>query len=215
VVRASRLACVEAGGTPNAPSLPYASKERARLAALARSNGLVDASPSPATYSAIEALLKEGETGIFHVIAHGEFSAAQPDESSLRLADGRLFRAEDLHGPLKTAICKARPLVFLNACRIGQQGWSMTGLGGWARRWVDICGCGAFLGPLWAVRDRLAYEFARVFYDALERGETLGTATQTARLHVRELAPTQLGGLAYSAYSHPNGRVILGRSGGE
>lgn len=209
VVRAGQLACIEAGSAPKAPPLPHAAAERARLAALASAHGLEDASPAQATYAAVESLLKEARTGIFHVVAHGEFSPAQPNESSLRLIDGRSFRAEDLHGPLKTAVLRSRPLVFLNACRVGQQGWSLTGLGGWARRWVEICGCGAFLGPLWAVSDQLAYEFAKTFYDELERGETFGAATQAARQRVRELAPARPTWLAYSVYGHPNGRVVF------
>jgi len=209
VVRACRITCIEAGRAPGVKPLPHAAEERARLAALAQSHGLEDASPSPATLPAIVSLLEEGKTGIFHVVAHGDFSPEQPNESSLRLVDGRPFRAGDLQGPVKTGIRKARPLVFLNACRVGRQGWSLTGLGGWARRWVEHCGCGAFLGPLWSVNDRLAYEFAKTFYDALERGETFGAATQAARLHVRQLAPGRPTWLAYSVYGHPNGRVAF------
>ena len=208
-IQPSRLACVEAGKAPNVHPLPYAAQERARLADLARAHGIEDASPSPATFETIETLLAEGRVGIFHVVAHGDFSSEHPDESSLLLEDGRSFRAEDLQGPIKTGIRKSRPLVFLNACRVGQQGWALAGLGGWARRWVERCGCGGFVAPLWSVKDRLACEFARTFYDALEKGETFGAAAQAARLHVRETAPALPTWLAYSVYGHPNGRVVL------
>jgi len=209
VVRAGQLVCIEAGKSPGLAPLRNAAEERATLATLARTHGLEDKSPKEATFPAIEALLEQGTMGISHVVAHGDFTPAQPNESSLRLEDGRSFRAEDLQGRVKTGVRKARPLVFLNACRVGSQGWALTGLGGWARRWVEHCGCGAFLGPLWSVSDRLAFEFAKTFYGALERGETFGAAAQEARRHVAKLAPARPTWLAYSVYGHPNGRLIL------
>jgi hypothetical protein len=213
-IRISRLVCVEAGQAPGVNSLPFAAQERARLGELARTHGIEDASPSPATFEAIEALLTDGRVGIFHAVSHGDFSSEHPDESSLLLEDGRSFRAEDLQGPIKTGIRKSRPLVFLNACRVGQQGWALAGLGGWARRWVERCGCGAFVAPLWSVKDRLACEFARTFYETLEKGETFGAAAQEARLRTREMASGLPTWLAYSVYGHPNGRVALSNERG-
>lgn len=86
----------------------------------------------------------------------------------------------------------------------------MTGLGGWAAAWVDRARCGAFVGPLWSVNDWLAFEFARAFYDALREGQTIGQATQGARIHVRDIAPDNPTWLAYSVYAHPNARVVFG-----
>lgn len=208
-VRVSRIVCVEAGKVPGAPPLPHAAAERDRIAALARAHSLEDASPSPATFEAIESLLTEGRMGIFHAVAHGDFSARSPDESSLLLEDGRSLRPGDLQGPIKTGIRNCQPLVFLNACRVGQQSWALAGLGGWARRWVERCGCGAFVAPLWSVDDRLACQFAQVFYDTLERGESFGAAAQAARRSIRETAPWEPTWLAYSVYGHPNGRLVL------
>ncbi len=135
---------------------------------------------------------------------------SSPNESPVVLADGRKLRPEDIHGQRQTHIAQARPLIFMNACRVGQQAWALTRLGGWASAWVDRCRCGVFVGPLWSVNDRLAYEFAQAFYDALRAKQTIGQAALAARRHVRALAPDDPNCLAYSVYAHPNARVKFG-----
>lgn len=213
-IRVSRLVCVEAGQASGETPLPYAGSERQYLADMAVSHGLEDSSPNPATGAAVEALLDRGGVHLWHFAAHGNVDLAHPNESVIRLADGRGLRAEDIHGPRQTHIAQDRPLVFLNACRVGQQGWSLTRLGGWAAAWVDRCRCGAFIGPLWKVNDWLAYEFARAFYDALRKNQTIAQAAQVARNRVRELAPADPTWLAYSVYAHPNARVVFSAKGG-
>jgi hypothetical protein len=111
---------------------------------------------------------------------------------------------------VQTAIKSDRPLVFLNACRVARQGWSLSGLGGWAEAWVRVCGCGAFIGPQWVVKDSLAYELARVFYRKIEDGETFGQAVTAAREAVWTKDPGRPTWLAYVAYGHPNARLFLG-----
>ena len=199
-IRIRKLAWLGSGG------LPHAGEEEKLVRALATSE-VEDASPAGSTVAALEALLEEGGTGLLHFTGHGDHESAQPNESSLVLAD-RPFRPEDLHGGLATQIGRDRPLVFLNACRVAQQDWWLTGLGGWAERWVRACGCGAFVAPLWAVNDRLAFEFARAFYGALERGETLGRAGLAARREVRERSPGQPTWLAYVMYGRVGGRIV-------
>ena len=81
-----------------------------------------------------------GGKQLVHFVAHGDFKSAQPNESSILLSDGRYLRAQDLHGPIQSRLMRDRPLVFLNSCRVGSQNWSLTGLGGWAERWVRRCG---------------------------------------------------------------------------
>ena len=102
--------------------------------------------------------------------------------------------------------------MFLNACRVGSGGLSITGLGGWASVLVGDCGVGAVIAPLWSVNDALACEFARVFYEQLrtQPGCTIGQALRQARRRVRDAAPHNPTWLAYSLYAHPNARVRLG-----
>ncbi len=120
--------------------------------------------------------------GLLHFAGHGDYAADQPDESRIDLGDCP-FRPMHLTDPqLRARLGQDRPLVFLNACRAAQQGWSLTDLGGWADAWVRDCGCGAFIAPQWKVSDRLAHTFADAFHTALEEGQTFGQATRTARL---------------------------------
>ena len=49
---------------------------------------------------------------------------------------------------------------------VGQQGWALTGLGGWANRLI-CAGAGLFSAPLWSVTDANALIFAKTFYAAL------------------------------------------------
>jgi CHAT domain-containing protein/AAA ATPase-like protein len=207
-LRARRLACIL-----TATSLPKAGEEKAFLAELAQARpGVEDASPVLSSASAAEAFLEAGGVDLLHFAGHGTFDAAQPNESALPFPDGSVLRPTDLQGPLAARIAQDRPLVFLNACSVGQQSWSLTRLGGWVDRWVRICGCGAFVAPLWPVRDSLALEFARTFYNALASGETFGQASRSARLHVRKLAPGNPSWLAYSIYADVHGRLALGDS---
>ncbi len=209
-IRVQQLACIEAGEPPQVTALPHAAAERELLAALARSHpGVTDASPEQATYAEVMKLLKNGRLGLLHVAGHGDFDAEQADDAGILLVDNRSIRPRDLHGRIATQVKRDRPLVFLNACRGAQLGWSWTGLGGWAERWVAVCGCGAFVGPLWAVSDDLAYEFARAFYRALERGETFGQAALTARQQVRAASADGPTWLAFTVYAHPNGWLLL------
>lgn len=200
------LACLAPGR-----GLPQGRAERDFVIGLSRSQmGLQDASPASLTLQELTALLEKDGIGLLHFIGHGTFDAALPNEAAFPLADGSVFRPSDLHGPVQTQIAKNRPLVFLNACSSGRQAWSWTSLGGWADRWVRTCGCGAFLGPQWNVRDSVAFAFARAFYESLTRGETLGKAAKAARQAAREVAPGNPSWLAYAVYGHPNARVIFG-----
>lgn len=207
--RVGRLACFEAASTAGSQELPDAAKEGALLAKVAaKATGVVDQSPALATFAELKALLESGAVDLLHFAGHGEYDPKDPDDSRFVLAD-RSFRPRDLL-PVESQVREIRPLVFLNACQSARQGRSLTGLGGWASRWVRECGCGAFLGPMWAVRDEVAHRFAEIFYGQLAEGRTIGQAVESARQTIREEHPGSLGWLTYAVYAHPNGHVVLG-----
>lgn len=200
------LACIT-----GAHDLPLASQEKNLLIRLTEErSGLEDVTPSVSSVNALTSLFEEGGLGLVHFAQHGTFDPAMPNEAGLPLADGSVFRPSDLHGPIQTQIAEDRPLIVLNACESGRQAWTWTGLGGWADRWVRVCGCGAFIGPLWRVRDSAAFAFARALYDSLERGKTLGRAAWEARRAAQEATPGDPSWLAYVVYGHPNARVQFG-----
>ena len=144
-----------------------------------------------------------------HVASHAQFNADHPDASPLMLYDADLL-PEDLDRRVIRRWRKAQPLVFFNACEAGRIEYKLTGLGGWADKFIRDVRATAFLGTLWQVNDALAAEFAMVFYDELLAGKTLGVACQRARLHIKELAPANPTWLAYTLYGDPNTVVTWG-----
>jgi AraC-like DNA-binding protein len=207
-IRVRRLACIQ-----TATDLPGADKEKAFFAEFARLQpGVQDVGSAPLSSSEAEAFLEAGGVDLLHFAGHGYFESSRPNESALPFPDGSKLRPTDLQGSLATQLGEDRPLVFLNACSAGQQGSSLTQIGGWADRWVRVCRCGAFIAPLWPVPDSLAFEFAKTFYNALASGQTFGQAGRVARTHVRRLAPANPCWLAYSIYADANGRLALGNT---
>ena len=65
------------------------------------------------------------------------------------------------------------------------------------------------VGPLWAVDDGAAHDFAVAFYQALRDGATLGRAVKRAQERLATLRPGDTTRLAYSVYGHANARVLI------
>ena len=205
------VACI----APSDSELPYAQQEKKELETLAQSLHWHTHSPDPADLKAVEELLRGDQPiRLWHFACHGDFNRGVPGKSPLYLENNSQLPPDDIVGPAQTHLKRDQPLVFLNACRAGTGGLSITGLDGWASVLVRNCGVGALIAPMWSVSDRLACEFSRVFYDRLQRepGCTIAIATRTARRHLREDSPHNPTWLAYSLYAHPNARVKLAKS---
>ena len=207
------LACLaphyNTGGTLQ--YLPFAAKERELLQSLAQTCNIADRSPESATYDSVEALLEGSEPiGLWHFAGHGDLNKEDPDRSPFHLENREILRPYDIVGnEMEGRLREDRPLVFMNACRVGTGAMAIGGVGGWAAHLVGRCGCGAFLAPLWSVNDDLALEIARHLYDGLRAGLPLAQALLQARRKVREQAPEDPTWLAYSLYGHPNAVVHL------
>ena len=163
----------------------------------------------------VEDKFSAGETQLFHFACHGNFSATNPDDSKLKLADDNLTPSS-LSGRRGGGLRRARPLVFLNACHSGRVGAGLTYLGGWAQAFYDA-GVSAFIGSLWEINDVLAAQFAQSFYDRLwgldefaGKAQPLGQAFHEARLVIRDADPANPTWLAYVLYGDPYGQVLLG-----
>jgi hypothetical protein len=192
--------------------LPQSEEELSFLTALAARTGVEPIFQYPVSVDELLQLLETGDAQALHFLGHGEFLQKLPDDSTVPLPDGSIFRPIDLDSPLALRIGQIRPLVVFNACWGAQQGWSLTRIGGWSAHWVGLAGCGAFIAPLWGVRDKVALAFTQAFYEALAQGATLGQAGLAARQHLRETRPGDPSALAYVIYGHPNARVSFGDS---
>ncbi|HEX6901114.1 MAG TPA: CHAT domain-containing protein [Thermoanaerobaculia bacterium] len=191
--------------------LPQVKEERILLEDLkGASPGLSGEAPACDSVGEILSYLETCDAQLLHFMGHGSLAASRADEAGIPLPDGSALRPLDLEGPVATRILRNQPLVFLNTCWAGQQGWSLTRLGGWASRWVGVCGCSAFVAPMWPVRTQIALSFARAFYDALAGGAPLGEAAWKARRQIYQERSGDPSVLAYVVYGHPHARVTFG-----
>jgi CHAT domain len=191
--------------------LPQAQQELSLLTELAKSlPGVESEAPRVTSAADLLSLLETTQAEILHFIGHGTRADGNPDNAGIPFKDRSVLRPGDLDAPLAAQISRRRPLVFLNACWAGQQGWSLTGLGGWTMRWVSLCGAGAFIAPLWPARDQTALAFARTLYEALASGAPLGAAALEARSQVRRERSGDPSALLYTVYGHPGARVCFG-----
>jgi CHAT domain-containing protein len=120
----------------------------------------------------------------------------------IRLADSALVPRDLSRARLGLT---AHPFVFLNACEVGEQGWALTKIGGWAEAFTDI-GFSGFIGPYWAVNDRIARKSSLLFYRSLAAGLTVGEAVRQIRLQFYA-DPDDAGHpswLAYTLHCQPN-----------
>ena len=152
------LACI----APTDSRLAQVQAERDYLRGLAAQFGLTDRSPDEARRDRVEALLEgDAPVKLWHFACHGNFDRDAPGNSPLILQHKRRLRPNDLVGRAQSRLRNDRPLVFLNACRVGQGGLSLTGLGGWAAKLVGDCRVGALVAPLWSVDDEAAPSLCR------------------------------------------------------
>lgn len=177
-------------------NLPYAAAELDALQAI--QPGLISVTDVAASVAPVRQLLQSNLAGILHFACHGNLDTTDPTNSALKLSGGSL-RVADLSRSVRY---RQHPLVFLNACESGGLGFALSGLGGWAERFVRA-GAGAFIGTLWEVNDALAAEFAATFYASLFQGAALGAAFAAAREAVRAKDSNNPTWLAYVLYGEP------------
>jgi CHAT domain-containing protein len=156
-------------------------------------------------------LLRGSGTQAIHFAGHGRFDPDAPDDSIIELLDTSL-KPSDV--ALATIGSTDRPIMFVNACEIGNRGWSLTQIGGWADAFCDVKFT-AFVGPYWAVDDAVAHKAALRFYEELRGKATLGEAMRTVRRQYLEDKdhPYHPSWLAYTLHCHPNVTVTLEEAG--
>ena len=127
--------------SPDDTDLSAVLDEQRMVRKLAVQHGWQDHTPVAASKRAVEQLLSgEVPIDLWHFASHGNFKPAMPDRSPLRLQGQTELQPDDLVGPAEDRLRADRPLVFLNACRVGASGLSLTGLGGWAKVLIQNCG---------------------------------------------------------------------------
>ncbi|HUE89314.1 MAG TPA: CHAT domain-containing protein [Vicinamibacterales bacterium] len=164
----------------------------------------------PQPHAVRKALTIPGEIDLLHFACHGE--ADQDNITQARVVlEGRVEGNDFVPTHLDAATVKTfanlrggdgiQPIVFLNACQAGRAGYNLTGIGGFAQAFLRG-GAGAFVGTLWSVGDQPAFDFGKCFYDTLDSGANIATATSAARDAARSAGDATW--LAYVVYGHPH-----------
>ena len=158
-------------------------------------------------------LIKAGQFDLLHFAGHGIVDPKNMTSSKLML-EGRLESNKYIKNYLNSTIVEQffhmeqdenRPMVVLNACQVGQSGYALTGMSGFAQAFLKG-GAGAFVGPLWSVGDRPARIFIESLYRELLNGLNLSEATRLSRNTAKKTGDATW--LSYSVYGHPHLRFI-------
>jgi type VI secretion system protein ImpC len=184
--------------------LPSANEELAVLRCLESTGAMVHVLPAQRQHL-VEAF-EQGAFDLLHLACHGSFGGLDSADCSAVLLEDGPFSATELSPRLAGGLRTAAPLIFFNACHSGRLGFSLTRLGSWGARLVQL-GCGAFVGALWPVTDKAALAFARGFYELVAEGRPLGEVILEARQRVRRLYPQDPSWLAYRCFADPMARV--------
>lgn len=158
----------------------------------------------PASLEKIFPLLTKGGFNALHFGCHSVYDNTNPDTSYLELNEGEKLKPRHISGE-KVYFGQNHPLIFLNACASGRSAPSLTGIGGWAGRFLNI-GVSAFIGAMWDVDNKSATPFANYFYKNLVQGMTIGEAAQKARLKIKKAGDPSW--LSYIVYANPNSLTI-------
>jgi hypothetical protein len=154
-------------------------------------------------------------SSVIHLACHCDTEQAVSDDYVLRIGardggDIRLGRLKTLYeSPESMAAPIPRPLVFLNACGTAvPQGAERTSF---TEFFLDRQSLGV-VGTLCDISNDVAAHFARVFYEALLRGETVGQAMYAARWHLMERHGNPLG-ILYTFHGNPDLKLARPRPG--
>ena len=179
-------------------NLTSAVKERDWIRQFAMSKGLEVSFDS--TYEQVLNSLETGGIDVLHFSTHGERNKDSPLLSAVELEGRVQLRTEDISGRAMK-FGNSSPFVILNACQTGSQGFSLTGIQGWAIKFLGA-GASVFIGTLWSVSDETALRFVQDLYTELSIGTTLGEAVRKSRNKCKQSGDPSW--LAYQLYGHPN-----------
>jgi len=193
---------------PTDTGLPSAKKEAAWIKKFASQVGLKEENVTRDTkYVEVMKSLREGGFDLLHFSTHGRYEENYPKMSALVLQGKKLLRAENING-ITANFGQNNPVVILNACETGRQGFSLTGIGSWADAFLKAK-ASAFIGTLWSIDDETAQKFTENLYENLHNKIPLDKAVQLARIAARQRGDPSW--LAYTLYAPSNTPIMLGK----
>ena len=141
----------------------------------------VDFKSHPVDVSFVKKNLRDYD--IVHYAGHADYHSENPSESGWLLKDARLKASEI------SAMGGLQPmpsLVFSNACQSGHSGEWRIGeedeqrIFGLANAYL-LSGVQHYIGTFWEILDEPSSQFAKLFYNSLSQGESVGEAVRKAR----------------------------------
>ena len=190
---------------PEDTNLPAATEEKKYIEQLGKLRGFEVSVDS--TYEDVMGSLRNGGFDLLHASTHGTYKENVPTFSGIVVEKGYQVTVENISG-VTASFGKDNPMVILNACQTGMQGFSLTGIQSWATRFLDS-GVSIFIGTLWSVRDSTAINFVKELCDQLITGQvTIGEAVKNARIKCKEDGDPSW--LAYELFAPPNLSIKLG-----
>ena len=97
------------------------------------------------------------------------------------------------------------PLVVINACQVGRQGYSLTGNGGFAQAFLRA-GAGAFIGTLWAIGDSPRGRHGNLLLGAARPCDNRPSGDPSAPAAAESAKDSTW--LAYVVYGHPYAKLV-------
>lgn len=166
---------------------------------------------APTNWEGLISRMRLGKVQLWHFSGHGDFHKDDPNASPIILPSGQFLQPIDIQSTIESKLKSERPIVFLNACRVAQREFGLVRIDGWITKFIDTCRVGAFIGPMWSVRDDLAEKLSTAFYKYLKEGESIGSALHMARRDVRSADQYDPTWLSYTLYADPNATVTFGK----
>ena len=174
-------------GQPGQPRLKEAEAECAELERLYGA-AKIDANQD----AVLNCIIGAPPVEILHFAVHGKYDPSGAQDG-LILVDGILSPDQVLGGDLP-----GRPLVFLNACQVGQANEVLGDYAGMAAAFLRV-GASAVVAPLWSIDDATARSIALSFYkETLEDGAI--PAEVIRRVRARFKPTTEKQSCTYLAY---------------
>ncbi|MFL6334512.1 MAG: CHAT domain-containing protein [Pyrinomonadaceae bacterium] len=201
----------------NQPRLPGARKEAEDVAAVLKAAGYDVGGGALLGADGLEVLNGLSAKGykILHLAGHGQYVKGKPDESGMILDNGRCLSP----AMLENLLVSLPELVFINCCHLGRlddgtqkfNADAPHALAASVSEKLINMGVKAVVAAGWAVEDKAAAAFARVFYEQMLDGKKFGGAVKEARREAQRVSPTSNTWGAYQCYGNPD--FVLERSG--
>ncbi len=120
---------------------------------------------SPAVFDELESAMALGGRSLIHFICHG--ASPRAGGQAIFCEDNSELNSSAIGGAVEipNACRQSAPFIFLNACDVGRTTPALVGVGGFASAFIEL-GASCVIAPLWSVKDSIAHQIAREFYEA-------------------------------------------------